>query len=220
VNAPKAPALVIQTPRAVALMQQGHAVLDGLRDAMRVDWNTLTRLKMNQGRISMEPNINFGDWVDFELLSYQQNYLISPGSDTPEAKDFAKYSDDGKTVKDTGEDCQAYIKRLQDLGYTKARMGKRVILVASLLDCDKDAEITDGMLFQIDLPPTSREAFERYTNQTAFDLAKGRTSADLVVYLRMKVNIEKQKNSTNEYTVATFVQAPGAAEYAATAVAG
>lgn len=196
---------------AVSLMNEGHKFMDSLKDALRVDWDTLTRVKASQGRMAAG-NDNFGEWLEFELLSYQDNWLISPGGDSDEAKELARYSDDGVTLKDTGESCQDYIKRLKEMDYKDARMAQRVILVASLLDCDKNVTVDEGMLFQIDLPPTSRAKFTQYRAQAAFDLAKGKITADDVIRIRATANVEQQRGqSKNEYTVLSFSRAKAVA---------
>lgn len=210
VAAPKPAALPVLAPNTqVAAITNARAAMDSLKDALRVDWDTLTRLKANQGRLaSADGKLVFGEHVTFELLSYQDNWLISPGKDTDEARDLARYSDDGIHVKGTGETCVAYIERLKSLDYPDARMSKRVILVASLLDCEKDVTIDDGMLFQIDLPPTSRAAFERYKNQAAFDLAKGKIQPQDIVRIKATATVQQQKgNPKNEYTELTFTRA-------------
>lgn len=210
--APAAAPLVLAPNTQVAAITNARAAMDSLKDALRVDWDTLVRLKANQGRLaSADGKLVFGEFVIFELLSYQDNWLISPGKDTDEARDLARYSDDGIHVKDTGETCTAYIERLKGLDYPDARMSKRVILVASLVDCEKDVTIDDGMLFQIDLPPTSRAAFERYKNQAAFDLAKGKIQPSDVVRIKATATIQQQKgNPKNEYTELSFSRAPAA----------
>lgn len=204
--APAPAALVVQVPKSVVVqnMQAGHQFMDGMKDALRVDWDTLNRLKASQGRIAFG-DVNLGEWIEFSLLSWQDNYLVSPGSDTDEAKALAKYSDDGKTIKDTGEDINAYMQRLKDMGYTDCRLGKRCVLAFELIDCDKDAAVDEGMLFQCDLAPTSRAAFERYRIQSALDIGKSRATGDDVIRIRATATIKK--NGKNEYTQLDFTRA-------------
>lgn len=184
--------------------------MDSLKDALRVDWDTLNRLKANQGRVTWD-KVNLGEWFEFTLMSWQDNWLVSPGSDSDEAKAFAKYSDDGKTIKDTGEDIQVYLKRLLDLGYKDARLGKRCVLAMELIDCDKDVDTVDeGMLFQIDLAPTSRASFERYRVQSALDIGRGRADGDAVVRIRATA-VVKTGGGNKEYTQLEFSRAKVAA---------
>lgn len=208
VAAPAPAPLVVQVPRstAVASMQAGHQFMDSLKDALRVDWDTLNRLKANQGRVTWD-KVNLGEWFEFSLMSWQDNWLVSPGSDSDEAKQFAKYSDDGKTIKDTGEDIQVYLQRLKDLGYEDARLGKRCVLAMELIDCDKDVDTVDeGMLFQIDLAPTSRASFERYRVQSALDIGRGRATGDDVVRIRATA-VVKTGGGNKEYTQLEFSRA-------------
>lgn len=204
VAAPKAGPLAVQVPKSmvVANMQAGHQFMDSLKDALRVDWDTLTRIKCNQGRIAAD-KLNFGEWIAFNLMSWQDNWLVSPGSDSDEAKTLAKYSDDGKTIKDTGEDINEYMQRLKDLGYKDARLGKRCVLAFELVDCDKDAGVDEGTLFQIDLAPTSRAAFERYRIQAALDIGKARATGDDVVLIKATA-IVKTGGGNKEYTQLEF----------------
>lgn len=208
VAAPAPAPLVVQVPRstAVASMQAGHQFMDSLKDALRVDWDTLNRLKANQGRITWD-KANLGEWFEFSLMSWQDNWLVSPGSDSDEAKQFAKYSDDGKTIKETGEDIQVYLQRLKDLGYEDARLGKRCVLAMELIDCDRDVDtIDEGMLFQIDLAPTSRASFERYRVQSALDIGRGRATGDDVVRIRATA-VVKTGGGNKEYTQLEFSRA-------------
>jgi hypothetical protein len=214
VNKP-AGGLALASSGMASMITQAHNAFDSLKDALRVNWDTLTSLKAAQGRLaSRDGKLVFGEWIEFELLSYQDNWLVSPGGDTDEAKELARYSDDGKTLKDTGEDVSVYIDRLKSMGYKDARLSQRLVLVASLTDCDKNVTIDDGMLFQIDMPPSSRSSFERYKNQAAFDAAKGKTNLDGALFIRATTAVLQQRgNAKNEYTVLNFsrAKAPAAA---------
>jgi len=205
VAAPAPAPLVVQVPRstAVASMQAGHQFMESLKDALRVDWDTLNRLKANQGRIAWD-KVSLGEWFEFSLISWQDNWLVSPGSDSDEAKQFAKYSDDGKTIKDTGEDIHVYLQRLKDMDYPDARLGKRCVLAMELIDCDKDVDsVEDGMLFQIDLAPTSRASFDRYRAQAALDIGRGRATGDDVIRMRATA-VVKTGGGNKEYTQLEF----------------
>lgn len=193
------------TNGAVAKIAEAKGVIAGLKDALRVDWDTLQRLKFNTGSIkSADGKTNFGEWVEFELLSFQDNWMISPGKDTDEARELARYSDDGVHVKGSGELCSEYITELKKLGYDTARLSQRLVLVASLIDCDKDAQVEEDALFQIDAPPTTRSNFERYTNQAAFDMAKGKVQPADVCRIRATVQGETQKRGNKDYSTLVF----------------
>jgi hypothetical protein len=208
---PTSTGLVMPTNSAVARIAEVKAAISSIKDALRVDWDTLVRLKFNSGKIkTADGKRTFGDWIDFELLSYQDNWMISPGKDTDEARDLARYSDDGVHVKGSGELCSEYIANLKKLDYPDARLSQRMVLVVSLLDCDKDADVDEGELFQIDVPPTTRSNFERYTNQSAFDVAKERMMLDQLRFIRATCSAETQKKANKDYTALVFTRTPAA----------
>lgn len=197
---------------AVARMTEAGKLIDGMRNLLTVDWNTLTRLKSNQGRTVIDNghSTDLGKWFEFELLSFQDNYLVSPGSDSDDAKKLAKYSDDGVNLKDDPRTVQEYLDFLNESGYPRAKLQKRIVLVASMLDCanDVDAALVDGLLFQIDLPPMSKMEWEKYSRQIQFDLAKGRVTLDQAIRIRATCTIEKQRSGQNkEYTKVNFSRA-------------
>lgn len=184
---PAAQLPAVQAAGAVVVPGQygNPRVLDTLKDALRVDWNTLYRVKAGQGRFAGEQGLNLGSWIEAELQSWQESWLITPGSDNDEAKEFARYSDDGKTIKGTGEDCQTYIARLVSMGYKDAALKKRCIVVMALLDCEKEVDLDEGKLFQIDMSTTSKDKFDQYRFQTVYDVSKGRHTADQSLLIRM-----------------------------------
>ena len=204
---------VIIKPAAAALaIAEGMAVTEAMKDAMRVEWDTFPMMKTGQGRITSMvggTKIDFGKWVNFDLLSYQDNWLVSPGGDTDEAKKLAKYSDDGTSLKDTGQSVQEYIEELKKLGYPDARLSQRLIALISLSDCEGEAAISEGQLFQIDMAPTTRSAFEQYRKQSAYDISKGKLTSDgWSAGIRATATVRTQAGSTKEYTVLTFGRAP------------
>lgn len=197
-------AVALPANKMVTAIGESRAQFEGMKDALRVDWDTLKRIKFNTGQLVTADGAKLGDWIEFELLSYQDNWLISPGGDTDEARDLARYSDDGVHVKGTGELCKDYIEKLKTLNYPDARMSQRTVLVASLLDCDKDATVGEGELFQIDAPPTTRQRFETYKNQAAFDMAKGRATLEQCQKIRASIVSLTQKGSNKDYAALEF----------------
>lgn len=205
-------AVVIKPSTAAVAIAEGMRATEAFKDALRVEWNDCPRMKTGQGRITAligGVKTEFGKWVDFELQSYQDNWLISPGGDTDEAKSLAKYSDDGKTVKETGQSIPEYIKELNVMGYKEARLAQRMVALVSLLDCEGNASVPEGQLFQIDMAPTTRSAFEQFRKQSAFDISKGRLTADnWASNVRATASIQTQTGKTNEYTVLGFTRTP------------
>lgn len=204
--------MIVKPASASLAIAEGMKATESYKDAMRVDWDTFPMMKTGQGRITSMvggTKVAFGQWVNFDLLSYQDNWLVSPGGDTDEAKKLAKYSDDGKFLKDSGQSVLEYIDELKAMGYKEARLAQRLIALISLSDCEGTADIPDGQLFQIDMAPTSRSAFEQYRKQSAWDMAQGKLDGDTWAKgVRATATVRTQAGSTKEYTVLTFGRAP------------
>lgn len=203
---PRAGALATPASSIVSAINQARAQVESYKDALPVNWDTLKRIKFNTGQMVTADGVKLGEWIDFELLSYQDNWLISPGADTDEARDLARYSDDGVHVKDSGELCSDYIARLKTMNYPEARMSKRLVLVLSLIDCDKDATVGEGDLFQIDAPPTTKQRFETYQNQAAFNIAKQKATLEQVGRIRASIVGLTQKGTNKDYSALEFKQ--------------
>lgn len=204
VAAPVSAAVANVSPRAVATKSTKLVnVLEDLKNSLVVDYNTLANLQINQGNwLVRESKKMLGDAVDFELLSYQDQWVISPGADGDEAGEFVRYSNDGVTTSQ-GENCLDYLKRLQDADYPKAAMKQRCILVLNLLAVSKKGndELLDT-LYQVDLPPSSKSKFDAYRAQASFHVARGKKTAEQAVLIRSAVTVvEKNKLS---WSVADF----------------
>ena len=185
-------------------------VLDTLKNALRVDYNTLTPLQVNQGNYLLKDSnkASIGDVIDFDLLSYQDNYVISPGAEGAEALEFVRYSDDGITTTQ-GENVAQYLQQLQAEGYSKAACKPRCVLVIDLLG---SAKVPAGMelygkLYQIDLAPSSKTKFDAYRHQTSYDVGKGKRTPEQAACIRSTVNTVTK--GSKDWSVADFTYAPG-----------
>jgi hypothetical protein len=180
-------------------------IFAGLENAFHVDWNTFESLLANQGTFMRKGDkAKLGDSVGLELLSYQQQFVISPGTEGDADNDKVRYSDDGVTTT-TGEDCKSYLEDLKEAGFDKASRSERVVLVGSLFDPGKLAEIKD-QLVQISLPPTSKAQFERHKIQTDFNIGRGLSPALGATRLRMTCEVQSDAKNKRDWTVVKFAQ--------------
>lgn len=201
---PAATAVAVQKPTGVGMSTRLKPVLDELKNALTVDYNTLARLQVNQGSYLMvdKNKLALGDTVDFELLSFQDNFVLSPGSDGPEALEFVKYSNDGVTTND-GFNVAEYIEKLKDEGYPKAAVKPRCVLVIQLEGSSKNGlDEHYDKLYQIDLAPTSKSKFDAFRAQTSFDVTRGKKTAEQAVKIRSAVSTVTK--GPNTWSVADF----------------
>lgn len=189
----KTTTLATQGSRAVAtasaVMKQN--VISGLQDAFRVEYDSLPSIGASQGTFSIKSDdTDIGPEIKIQLLSYQDSYTCGP-NDTKADVELVKYSDDGITSRD-GVDLRKHLNDLLEQGYTKAKIAHRVILVGELLDTKNPCN-NIGELVQIDLPDSGRRAFNSYTLQASYAVAKGRKTPEEATILTLKAVIEKSK---------------------------
>lgn len=206
----KAQASAPKAEVAVKTAKVNVRVLDELKDAMRVDFDTLAGVKANQGQFqNAEDNKkSMGDEIVMQLLSYQDNWVCSP-NDLNADKDLVKYSDDGVTAKD-GTDMRAHLQLLKEQGYDKAKIGERLVLVGALLASAKPTPLKD-QLFQIDLSPKSRSEFLRYKANVAWNLKIGKVKEEDVLTIKLAaVTADGPNNSTYTKVLFSTYEAPAA----------
>ena len=180
----------LANPSATSIMSAN--VISGLKDAFRVEFDSLPAIGASQGTFNLKADdTDLGAEVKIQLMSYQSSWVASP-NDSKADVELVKYSDDGITSK-CGVNLMAHVEDLKAQGYTKAKIAHRVILVGELLEskipCDNVGE-----LVMIDLPDSGRRAFNTFTLQASYAVAKGRKSVEDASILILKAVPEKTKN--------------------------
>lgn len=206
-------AVAVQPAKPVVPMVQNRlakiqecSILEALKDAITVQWNTLERVKANQGRFATE-SANLGDELHVTLISWQQQWQASPGgTQSPETKKLVRYSSDGVYINDTTDSIKEYVNEMKRAGHSQAKLSERVVLVMQIEGGSPKVAPMLGQLCQIDLPPTGKDKFRAFRLRQANDLANGRTTVDQATRLKLTTTITK--NGDNEYTLVTFDYAP------------
>jgi len=210
-------AVAAAAPSAVSTVVAGalrDIIKEKFKDAMRVEWNTLHRLGCVQGNfVDLEANkAAIGSSLVLQLMNYQDNFQISPGTDDPNDTQYVRYSDDGKTTT-MGEDCAEYLRALKDSGYEDAKMGARVTLAGVILECSGKPEMVNRLV-QMDLAPTSKTEFDRFRMQTGLEMQRGlKTEGDIET---IKLSATLQTKGPNTWTVVKFSPGGQLAKYVTT----
>jgi hypothetical protein len=180
-----------------------------LKDAFTVEWDTLRSLKLTNGNlVDNQTGKSLGGSFGLELLSYQDQWVISPGGDDKDkeaSKEHVRYSTDGITTTQ-GDDCNDYLAQLKKSGYPEAKMTKRMVICGSLFDLGEKGrkavpELQD-CLVQVSLPPTSKATFDRYMLDQAFKVGKG--ILDAAGSERIQIECEPVSKGDRDWTVANF----------------
>ena len=182
--------------------------LEPLKNAFPVEFDTLRNLTITNGNVmDKQTNKPLGDTIGLELLSFQDQWVVSPGVDGDEAKEFVRYSDDGVTTTQ-GEDVKAYLQSLKDSGYKEAKIGERMVICGALFDIGtkgaKDLKELQDTLIQINLPPTSKAAFKRYQMDQAYKIGKGLIDPEGAQRVRVECTLQTKGDMT--WTVASFTR--------------
>lgn len=197
--APQVPA--VQGTGALAMANGMVNIAAKYKDAMRVDYNTLEQVIPNQGNfVCRESKKVLGDSIDFELLSFQDSFVVAPEDDKA-PKDIVRYSDDGQICSD-GTPVAEHLQWLKSNGYPKARLKQRTVVVAAILKTSKKVDM-EGNLVQFDLSPANRTQWTRHTANLAFKVKIGKYTEDQVS--KVRATAELATNPAGQtYTLAKF----------------
>lgn len=176
-------------------------VMEVFKDALPVDYNTLSQMVAQQGSfIDRESKTVLGDKIVFELLSYQDSFVVSPeDDDAPD--DMVRYSGDGVVCSD-GTMVQAHLEFLKENGFPKARLKQRVVLVGAVESAAKSDKF-NGQLVQFDLSPSSRTQWVRFTANVAYGLKIGKFTSEQVNRISAETVLAQGK-ANDTYTLVQF----------------
>lgn len=193
-------AVAVKGSNAVAIAENLRK-LEAMKDALPVEYNTLAQMTAQQGNIiDRETKAVLGDTVTFEVLSYQDSYVVSPeDDDAPD--DVVRYSNDGVICSD-GTDVQEHLVWLKANGFPKARLKQRVIVVGAIQSAAK-TDAYNGTLVQFDVSPASRVQWQRYLANAAYGLKIGKFTEDTVNKVKVETKLA-QGGGNNTYTLMQF----------------
>lgn len=176
-------------------------VIDDLKDALPVDFDTLARVQAKLGVFrDVEAEKSLGESIHLQLLSWQDSWVVGP-NDIKAPKELVKYSDDGVIAKD-GTNMVDWLEKLKAEGHTKAKLSHRCVVVGALLSAEKDSALV-GQLIQIDMSPKSRSMFLRYKGTAMWNMQTGKATADSVKTLKLTAVPAKGPDNT-DYTKINF----------------
>ena len=149
----------------------------------------------------------FGDYVDFQIVSYNNRWLYTSGVDGDEGKDLLRTSyDDGETLEGHPESGNEYLRYLKDEGYPKADKRQYIDLWGFVVASDKLGAVDEDEreMIQLQLSPSSVKQFKAYQVQAGIRAATtGKQPTDFV-----RATIEKKEFNGNKYASIKFVPVP------------
>lgn len=189
--------VAVASPASQSVRAQFAAVTDtigSLKDAMPVTYDMLVPLIVANGNVCRRSDKkSMGDEIVFELLSWQDSFVVSHKEEKG-PKDLIKYSDDGVVCSD-GTLVQEHLQELRNLGYAKAAVVQRLVVVGSVISASKSKELDDELV-QFDLSPQSRTSFKNYAISAMNKQRLGRMTAEQVTKIKGTVVIATSGNNS------------------------
>ena len=173
----------------------------------------LRRLKAGSGSVETTNGEDLGRWVDVQVLSSSERYMITPISDDDDtaAAAFCRASYDGKTIPDIdgGEPTpiEEYIKSVEDYEFNK--MKKYLDIFCIVLGCENkqiETEVQQWDMCQISISPTGVQAYRIFEKSVGLAVARGLAREDRQDCLRMEAT--KKQGKVRSYTVLQPVNIP------------
>lgn len=192
---------VAQT-RAVAKVEgKLETVLQDIKNFLPpVDFGVLPRLVGAQGALLDPDKKSLGATVDIELISWNDEYVVTPGVDTEAAKKDVKYSRDGENLDDgSGLTVAEYLEILRTTkGYSSPAVKQYVQLVCILKKAAQPTDLLESMV-QVSLSPQSRKGFEGFRLQESVKVRLGSVTPESI--RKLTVRAEPKTMGKNSFTL-------------------
>ena len=197
------PATVPARAASTAVGQAKKFVMGFIEYENALDIDTVEKLSLNAPRIKGEQgslfmaDLDLGDTIHFELVSYNARWVIGSGENDKEAKDYFRVSYDNKTLT-TGEDAAAYLESLKAQGFKKAKKSPYLDVWGFVTWSAKSGpiDVESRQLACLQCSQTSLGAFMAFATTRGLLMKAG-----LVEELStIEVKALKQVNGTNKYT--------------------
>ena len=167
-----------------------------------VEFGTLPRIKASNGIFMDDENNELGKNITFTLVSFNDNWAITPNVNDQSANKYCKFSYNGVTINDGSETSVVdYMEFLKDEGFEKPSKKRYLEVTAILDDADEDSDII-GEMVQLNLSPQSVKKFDAYNLQTMVKVARGMMTAEQAGVITARAKIKTFNTFT--FTLFTF----------------
>ncbi len=166
--------------------------------------------KMSADRAGFEigegkDKLEYGEWVDFNIFSYNKRWLASTGEDGEDAKPFLRTSYDNETLEGEVMSLKDYVQYLKDEGHAKASARMYIDVWGFVVNSDKLGlvEEEDREMIQLQLSPVSVKQFTAYQLQAGIKASlSGKVTSDTV-----RATIDKKEFNGNKFAAMKFAAA-------------
>lgn len=157
--------------------------------------------ELGEGKAKQE----FGDWVEFEMFSWNRRTVVTPGVDGEDAKALLRTSYDGETLENDARSAKDYLAFLKEEGYTRAAIKGYIDTWGFIVNSEKEGAVAeeDREMVQIQLSPTSVKSFTALQVSTGIKMGL----SGFAPGNRLRATIDRREFESNKFAAMKFTLA-------------
>jgi len=161
-------------------------------------FGSIPRYTASNGLIQDSDKFKIGSWVQFEPVSFNYSYMMAPGSQDEDAKEFLKFSYDGEMCNDGTMSMKEALEAAVAAGFKTAAIKRYIELFGILLGAEKlpDESPALNKLVMMSLSPESVKLWNGFKVQTAVQCKIGRMKPEDLRVVTAVVNVKTYGNNT------------------------
>ena len=172
--------------------------LEGNIPPGELTFGSIPRYTASNGQVMDGDKKPVGSWIQIEPVSWNYTYMMAPGSNDEEAKEYLKFSYDGEMCTDGSMTLQQALKEAQEAGYDKAAIKKYIELFGIVLSAEKLQDDSPAMnkLAMLSLSPESVKAWNGFKVQAAVQIKMGRMNPEDMRVVTANVVVKTYSGNT------------------------
>lgn len=185
------------TPGGLGIVSP-YDVLENAIAPGELEFGSIPRYTASNGLIQDNDKRKIGAWAQFEPVSFNYLYMLAPGENDDEAKEYLKFSYDSIMCNDGSMSMEDAMQEAKDAGYKKAEIKRYVELYGILLSAEKldDEDKALNKLVMFSLSPESVKLWNGFKAQTAVQIKLGRTNPEDLKIVTAEVIVKTYGDNT------------------------